>query len=156
MEILAQWAQSDEMLITFPSFLNPLLAETYAIGRQSKPCRLVARRPSFVFCVDVYPLLTSLQHVVLGDREKVVTVILVPLRDHFRKISAIGPQRMRVQVALEPAVRLRTAGRIRRLRDHGRAKLVGTKTYGKGTVQTFFDLEDGAGLKLTTARFYTP
>jgi carboxyl-terminal processing protease len=42
------------------------------------------------------------------------------------------------------------------LRDHGRAKLVGTKTYGKGTVQTFFDLEDGAGLKLTTARFFTP
>lgn len=42
------------------------------------------------------------------------------------------------------------------LRDHGRAKLVGTPTYGKGTVQTFFDLEDGAGLKLTTARFYTP
>jgi C-terminal processing protease CtpA/Prc len=42
------------------------------------------------------------------------------------------------------------------LRDHGRAKLVGTQTYGKGTVQTFFDLEDGAGLKLTTARYYTP
>ncbi|MBA3818575.1 MAG: S41 family peptidase [Deltaproteobacteria bacterium] len=42
------------------------------------------------------------------------------------------------------------------LRDHGRAKLVGVPTYGKGTVQTFFDLEDGAGLKLTTARFYTP
>ncbi|MBS1119991.1 MAG: Carboxyl-terminal protease [Deltaproteobacteria bacterium] len=42
------------------------------------------------------------------------------------------------------------------LRDHGRAKLVGVRTYGKGTVQTFFDLEDGAGLKLTTARYYTP
>jgi carboxyl-terminal processing protease len=42
------------------------------------------------------------------------------------------------------------------LRDHDRAKLVGLPTYGKGTVQTFFDLEDGAGLKLTTARFYTP
>ncbi len=42
------------------------------------------------------------------------------------------------------------------LRDHGRAKLVGTQTFGKGTVQTFFDLEDGAGLKLTTARYYTP
>ncbi|MDQ3368382.1 MAG: S41 family peptidase [Myxococcota bacterium] len=42
------------------------------------------------------------------------------------------------------------------LRDHGRAKLVGVPSYGKGTVQTFFDLEDGAGLKLTTARFYTP
>ena len=42
------------------------------------------------------------------------------------------------------------------LRDHGRAKLVGTRTFGKGTVQTFFDLVDGAGLKLTTARYYTP
>jgi len=42
------------------------------------------------------------------------------------------------------------------LRDHGRAKLIGTQTFGKGTVQTFFDLEDGAGLKLTTARYYTP
>lgn len=42
------------------------------------------------------------------------------------------------------------------LRDNGRAKLVGVQTYGKGTVQTFFDLEDGAGLKLTTARYYTP
>ena len=42
------------------------------------------------------------------------------------------------------------------LRDHGRAKLVGLPTYGKGTVQTFFDLEDGSGLKLTTARYYTP
>ena len=42
------------------------------------------------------------------------------------------------------------------LRDHGRARLVGVPTYGKGTVQTFFDLEDGAGLKLTTARYYTP
>lgn len=42
------------------------------------------------------------------------------------------------------------------LRDHGRGKLVGLQTYGKGTVQTFFDLSDGAGLKLTTARYYTP
>ena len=40
--------------------------------------------------------------------------------------------------------------------DHGRAKLIGTQTFGKGTVQTFFDLVDGAGLKLTTARYYTP
>jgi carboxyl-terminal processing protease len=42
------------------------------------------------------------------------------------------------------------------LRDHGRAKLVGVPTYGKGTVQTFYDLDDGSGLKLTTARYYTP
>ncbi|TMQ05793.1 MAG: S41 family peptidase [Deltaproteobacteria bacterium] len=42
------------------------------------------------------------------------------------------------------------------LHDHGRARLVGVPTYGKGTVQTFYDLEDGSGLKLTTARYYTP
>ena len=42
------------------------------------------------------------------------------------------------------------------LRDHGRAKLVGQPTYGKGTVQTFYDLDDGSGLKLTTARYLTP
>src|SRR5262249_9712381 len=34
--------------------------------------------------------------------------------------------------------------------------LVGLPTYGKGTVQTFYDLDDGSGLKLTTARYLTP
>lgn len=42
------------------------------------------------------------------------------------------------------------------LHDHGRARLVGLPTYGKGTVQTFYDLDDGSGLKLTTARYFTP
>jgi C-terminal peptidase prc len=42
------------------------------------------------------------------------------------------------------------------LHDHGRARLVGLPTYGKGTVQTFYDLDDGSGLKLTTARYLTP
>jgi carboxyl-terminal processing protease len=42
------------------------------------------------------------------------------------------------------------------LHDHGRAKVVGEPTFGKGTVQTFYDLDDGSGLKLTTARYYTP
>ena len=42
------------------------------------------------------------------------------------------------------------------LKDHGRAKLFGKRTFGKGSVQTFFDLPDGAGLKLTTARYVSP
>src|SRR3569623_1665876 len=42
------------------------------------------------------------------------------------------------------------------LHDHDRAKLVGLPTYGKGTVQTFYELDDGSGLKLTTARYLTP
>ncbi len=42
------------------------------------------------------------------------------------------------------------------LQDHGRAKVMGLPSFGKGSVQTFLDLEDGSGIKLTTARYYTP
>jgi carboxyl-terminal processing protease len=42
------------------------------------------------------------------------------------------------------------------LKDHERGKLIGYQTYGKGSVQMFFDLSDGSALKLTTARYYTP
>jgi len=42
------------------------------------------------------------------------------------------------------------------LKDHERGKLIGYPTYGKGSVQMFFDLSDGSALKLTTARYYTP
>lgn len=42
------------------------------------------------------------------------------------------------------------------LRDHGRAVIVGTRTFGKGSVQNLMDLPDGSALKLTTARYYTP
>jgi carboxyl-terminal processing protease len=34
--------------------------------------------------------------------------------------------------------------------------IVGTQTFGKGSVQTIFPLRDGSGLRLTTARYYTP
>jgi carboxyl-terminal processing protease len=42
------------------------------------------------------------------------------------------------------------------LQDHGRAVVIGTQSYGKGSVQTVIELEDGSGLKLTIARYYTP
>ena len=42
------------------------------------------------------------------------------------------------------------------LQDHDRALLVGRRTFGKGLVQRQYDLEDGSGLRLTVARFYTP
>jgi carboxyl-terminal processing protease len=42
------------------------------------------------------------------------------------------------------------------LQDHERALLVGTTTFGKGSVQTLMSLPDGRGLKLTVARYYTP
>lgn len=42
------------------------------------------------------------------------------------------------------------------LQDNKRALLVGDKTFGKGSVQTIIPLNDGSGIKLTTALYYTP
>jgi carboxyl-terminal processing protease len=42
------------------------------------------------------------------------------------------------------------------IQDHGRGILVGTQTFGKASVQTIIPLKDGSGLRLTTARYYTP
>ncbi len=42
------------------------------------------------------------------------------------------------------------------LQDLHRAVIVGEKTFGKGSVQSIFPLDDGSALKLTTAKYYTP
>jgi carboxyl-terminal processing protease len=42
------------------------------------------------------------------------------------------------------------------LQDHKRAVIMGTKTFGKGSVQTILPMTGGAALKITTARYYTP
>ncbi len=42
------------------------------------------------------------------------------------------------------------------IRDHGKGKLLGTTTYGKGVVQRIYRLGDGSALKLTVETYYTP
>ena len=42
------------------------------------------------------------------------------------------------------------------LKDHRRALIVGTRSFGKGSVQTVLPLQDGRAIKLTTARYFTP
>jgi carboxyl-terminal processing protease len=42
------------------------------------------------------------------------------------------------------------------LQDHRRATILGTRSFGKGSVQTIIPLADGGALRLTTARYYTP
>ena len=42
------------------------------------------------------------------------------------------------------------------LGDHGRARIIGSRTFGKGSVQTVLPLDNGDSVKLTTARYYSP
>ena len=42
------------------------------------------------------------------------------------------------------------------LQDHKRAIIVGTKSFGKGSVQTIIPVSGGGAMRLTTARYYTP
>lgn len=42
------------------------------------------------------------------------------------------------------------------LQDHGRAIILGTKSFGKGSVQTIVPMQDDSAMRLTTARYYTP
>ena len=42
------------------------------------------------------------------------------------------------------------------LQDHGRATIMGTQTFGKGSVQTILPISSSSAIKLTTARYYTP
>ena len=42
------------------------------------------------------------------------------------------------------------------LQDHSRAIIMGTRSFGKGSVQTIFPVGKNKGIKLTTARYYTP
>lgn len=42
------------------------------------------------------------------------------------------------------------------IQDHGRGVVIGERTFGKGSVQSVLPLRNGGGIKLTTARYYTP
>lgn len=42
------------------------------------------------------------------------------------------------------------------MQDHQRAAIVGKPSFGKGSVQTVIDLQDGSGFKMTVAKYYTP
>jgi len=42
------------------------------------------------------------------------------------------------------------------IQDHKRGKIVGTQSFGKGTIQTLLPLSDGSAVKITVARYFTP
>jgi len=77
-------------------------------------------------------------------------------REYLTKRAADLPSSMPVVILVNGSTASASEIVAGALRDHGRALLVGSRTYGKGTVQTPFDLSDGSHLKLTTARWVTP
>lgn len=75
-------------------------------------------------------------------------------RQEHRATSGSYPQKVVVMVnGLSASASEVVAGA---LQDTRRATLVGTHTYGKGTVQQIFEHRDGSALKLTVGRYYTP
>ena len=42
------------------------------------------------------------------------------------------------------------------LKDYDKAEIIGTKTFGKGVVQTLIPMSDGSGLSITTSKYYSP
>lgn len=89
------------------------------------------------------------------------TVVRIVSRDHIRtvekNVTRPGPYHDLPLVVLLDG-RSASVSEIvaMALRDHDRAKLVGTQSLGKGTVQVVLELMDGSALKLSNGRYYSP
>ena len=88
MAILIKTTQSDFCCVATLSLHNPLRAKALLIVL----CRLLQR------FVDLDPSFSFVKNVMIGDGEKTITVVFVPLNDRFRKIIAVAPERMRVKI----------------------------------------------------------
>src|SRR5690606_33715977 len=76
--------------------LDPILAEAGEVAGVV----LDRRRPQS----EVGPVILGIgEDVVIGEREEVVAIALVPVHDHFGVLGAVAPEGMRVEVALPPA-----------------------------------------------------
>jgi carboxyl-terminal processing protease len=76
----------------------------------------------------------------------------------FEELAQVGDSLERVPMVVLVNSESASAAEIvaGALQDHGRARIVGEKTYGKGSVQTVMPLGEGSAIKLTTSRYLTP
>src|SRR5262249_44042427 len=81
-----------------------------------------------------------------------------PADDHLYRAPATGDQLRGVPIVVLINSASASAAEIvaGALQDHHRATVMGTRSFGKGSVQTIIPLEGRGALRLTTARYYTP
>lgn len=77
-------------------------------------------------------------------------------RENFRAQMAATPIAMPIAVLINAGSASAAEIVTGALKDTGRAVVVGERSFGKGSVQSVFKLENGEGMRLTTARYYTP
>ncbi|NDP43447.1 MAG: S41 family peptidase [Aromatoleum sp.] len=76
--------------------------------------------------------------------------------DDYLKDLPVGVKKVPMVVLVDGATASASEIVAGALQDHKRAVVMGNQTFGKGSVQTILPLSNTAGLKLTTARYYTP
>ncbi|MDA8210745.1 MAG: S41 family peptidase [Clostridia bacterium] len=85
---------------------------------------------------------------------------IVTIRDRFGAVETIDADGDKLNYPLVVLVNGFSASASEivagAIKDTGSGTLVGTKTYGKGVVQTIFKLDSDSGLKITTAKYFTP
>jgi carboxyl-terminal processing protease len=77
-------------------------------------------------------------------------------RDDYRSESSGEPLKLPMAVLINAGSASAAEIVAGALKDTGRAVIVGERSFGKGSVQSVFRLKNGEGLRLTTARYYTP